>query len=70
MIRIAIFAAVVLICVLHSPPPDPRVLAAMKDAGIDPTKPPPAPGVDLAMATAPDGAYVCPMDKDVRSDSP
>jgi hypothetical protein len=42
----------------------------MKDAGIDPNKPPPAPGTDLALATAPDGAYVCPMDKDVRSDAP
>jgi hypothetical protein len=64
MLRFSALLIVALLCVLHAPAPDPRVLAALNAAAV--TIPP---GAQLA-ANYPDGEYVCPMDADVRSSQP
>ncbi|HWE50998.1 MAG TPA: heavy metal-binding domain-containing protein [Bryobacteraceae bacterium] len=64
MFRIIALVAVALFCVLHAPPLDPRVLAALNANAA-------AAAVNASAApNYPDGEYVCPMDADVRSAAP
>jgi Heavy metal binding domain len=66
VLRVSALVVVVILCALHAPAPDPRVVAARL-----------ANGITLPVATAgtplvdyPDGDWVCPMDKDVRANAP
>lgn len=69
MARLAALLAIVILCALNAPAPDPRVVAALMAAR---TSAPPAPLISGGppLADYPDGDYMCPMDKDVRSNSP
>ncbi len=67
MLRISALLIVAVLCVMHAPAPDPRVVAAI--LANQSTTPPPLPGA-APLVDYPDGDYVCPMDKDVRANAP
>lgn len=67
MLRVSALLLVAVLCALHAPAPDPRVVAAM--LANQTTAPAVIPGAP-PLADYPDGEYVCPMDPDVRSNSP
>jgi hypothetical protein len=66
MLRISVLLIVAILCAMHAPEPDPRVVAAMLANQV--TMPAYAAGTPLVQY--PDGDYVCPMDADVRSNAP
>jgi hypothetical protein len=66
MLRVSALLIVAILCAMHAPAPDPRVVAAMLANQVTtPVVPGGAP-----LAVYPDGDYVCPMDKDVSSNAP
>ncbi|HYA17527.1 MAG TPA: heavy metal-binding domain-containing protein [Bryobacteraceae bacterium] len=66
MLRLSALLIVAILCVMHAPAPDPRVVAAR--LANQPATPVPATGAP--MQAYPDGDWVCPMDKDVSSNAP
>jgi hypothetical protein len=61
MFRVVAIVAAIAFCVLYAPAPDPRVTAAIHDAALNSTQ---------QLQAYPDGEYYCPMDPDIRSNSP
>ena len=59
MIRISILLAATFFCILNTPAPDPRVLAALNTAYFD---------SGPALQSYPNGEFYCPMDGDIRRD--
>lgn len=71
MLRLSALLLVALLCVWHAPAPDPRVVAAMRAAGVTiATTAAPSVAAAASLPQYPDGAYFCPMDKDVRMNAP
>src|SRR5580658_1573370 len=66
MLRISALLAVALLCVLHAPALDPRILSVLNANAAAAA----ANAVAATLASYPDGEYYCAMDPDVRSATP